>query len=254
MSNNISTTAKHKIESLTEDERTPKRIKCAEPDLIVVVNGVEFYHHKIHLATACPFFDDMLSSNMKEAKEGKIIFPYKDPEQWLNVCKLLDQSDIHKKRTLESIIRGYKDIPKDFTSMVNLFSWFDYLGLESMAEECDRLIANQVMVHYRKGRYLEYEVWCKLKTINGSQLQVVANVFIKDTIVHYLIGLQVGSKKPSDCLFLKEVLLDDHCGEELWKWLLKRVKIPPSMIEELSREAIVESPLFFHILGTYKFN
>jgi hypothetical protein len=52
--------------SLSEEERTPKKLKALEPDLIVDVGGIEFYHYKAILCSGCDFFDKIQSSEMKE--------------------------------------------------------------------------------------------------------------------------------------------------------------------------------------------
>jgi hypothetical protein len=52
---------------LSEKERTPKaKLKALEPDLTVVVGGIELYHFKAVFCSGCDFFDKMISFEMKE--------------------------------------------------------------------------------------------------------------------------------------------------------------------------------------------
>jgi hypothetical protein len=46
--------SKRSAADLGEEERAPKRIKAMEPDLTVVVKGVEFYHYKLELCMPVP--------------------------------------------------------------------------------------------------------------------------------------------------------------------------------------------------------
>jgi hypothetical protein len=110
---------------LSEEERTPKHLKCMAPDLIVVVSGVEFRHYKFILCSSCSFFDNLLSANMREASESRIEFPDKDPKEWLEVYKFLDPNKGSKGATEQ-----HGALTKD--NAVMLGPWFDHLGLDDL--------------------------------------------------------------------------------------------------------------------------
>ena len=119
---------------LSEEERTPKKLKALEPDLTVVVGGIEFYHYKAILCSGCDFFDTILGSQMKENGENRIEFPDKNPDEWLDVYSFIDTS-------------GSKPTVNGENAMT-LFAWFDYFGMDDLVVECDEAYAGYVHSNY----------------------------------------------------------------------------------------------------------
>lgn len=68
-------------------------LKCAEPDLEVVV-GTQvqevFHYHSVILASYSEYVDTMLASPMREQSEMKITFPDIEPEVWVKLIKFLE--------------------------------------------------------------------------------------------------------------------------------------------------------------------
>mgnify|MGYP003564296217 CR=1 FL=1 len=90
---------KRKASALGPEERTlvAKQLKAVEPDTVVVVGGTEFYHFKYELCAASEFFDNMLSSGMKEGKENRVELRDKNPDEWPLVFQLLAMGHGHFK-------------------------------------------------------------------------------------------------------------------------------------------------------------
>ena len=48
--------------------------RAVQPDVTVVIGTTEFQCHKVILCQASEYFDAMLSSEMKESNESRIVF------------------------------------------------------------------------------------------------------------------------------------------------------------------------------------
>ena len=249
-----STTCSGKTSLRSIQARTPKRIKYMEPDFTVVVASVEFFHYKSHLALTCPFFDEMLSSNMKEAREGRVEFPDKDPHQWLNVCKFLDcevQDSRDIDNMLESMVHGF-DKDEDFLSMMALLMWFDFLRLNELAEKYDRILAKKLTENVGSGIPSYTRRWLVCQCSPCPCLQEIMGNAIHVNLIALIIDLCRGRVKPRDCdEDWKQYFLDEEIGDKMWE-LLQDYGIfePPkyTLAEDFTREEIVKNPAFWYFI------
>jgi hypothetical protein len=222
---------------LSAEERTlPRRLKCMDPDMIIVVGGVEFFHFKSILCSFCPFFDNMLFANMKESKESRIEFLDKDPDEWMMVYKYLTLEGAEAEKQLRAgMLAGER--PCD------LLAWFDYLGCDHLLKICDEVAANRETTEYKQENiYPGYGLLNRYKDLPCPSLKRAMKNEMK-LLIEEDIARNVSENKhmiPD----LQPYLLDDVCGEELWSFLLSKVRFPEDMLEELDRETIVGSPTF----------
>ena len=108
-----------------------KRLKSAEPDVVVVVGvgdeAKEFRCHKIALAVASGFFDAMFSSNFAENTENRVRFPNKVPEEWQLFYKFIE----HQGRVTSTNAR-------------TLVPWFHEFGMPRYLVDCDMILRDEV--------------------------------------------------------------------------------------------------------------
>jgi hypothetical protein len=237
-----------------------------EPDLTVVVGGVEFYHYKSMLCDICPLIDTMLSVKMKESNESRVEFPDKNPDNWLLVYKMLDHavSETEKDGIFSALFETNEirlsplrremvgsSVPYD------LLSWFNYLGMESLVELYDKKAArllqkNNILTPAR------YQNWCIYKHLPCPLLHAAFKKKCKYNIDMILLCLEerckatfAGYAKFVDD-FVKPILLDcSECGDEMWQYLDSKIFIPPSLLAEHDRKTIVESPFFGYLLTSF---
>jgi len=226
---------------LSPEERTPKRLKSVEPDVTVVVGGVEFYHYKTILCNSCEFFDTMLSANMREAKDSRIEFPDKKPEEWMMVYKFLDPTEWNDKEPRSSLVTP--------ENALNLLPWFDFIGLEDLTKICDEVAASSLISNEMIG--LNYKRWVKYRDLPCPRYQKVIKRVLKRLIAQFL-DVAVWETREKFVPVLKKFLLDDRCGDEIWEYLLRKVKFSDKMLEQLDRQTIVTSPLFPFLLENSK--
>ena len=99
-------------------------MRAVEPDVTVVVGGVEFQHYSTFLCCNSDYFDAMLSANMKEKAEKRIEFTNKDPEEWALFYSFIDPRTCSTaKLTCENV-----DM---------LLPWFHEFAMEERLVECD---------------------------------------------------------------------------------------------------------------------
>ena len=250
---------------LSEDERTPKRLKAAEPDLTVVVGGVEFYHYKIILCSGCDFFDTMLSTQMRENQGSRIEFPDKNPEEWLEVYSFLDPSGKKPKITPGNAMKFITWF--DFFTPGNamkFITWFDFLGMVQLATECDTVYAESLSTHTDlEGFSNDWNV-CKSKPCPISQEQVLESleIFLSQFRATRGRGSSYSSyasssnacrqgMSASDATTLKSLILDDIGGDRIWQSITNSgVLYFPPQINGLSRVEVAENPLFEYLLQT----
>ena len=112
----------------SETQRAPKRLRVSEPDVLVKVGDQEFEHYSILLCAASPYFDTMLSIDMRERLSGKIEFSDKDPKDWEALVPYLEPHA--PPLTLEKIQQ--------------LLPWFHELQMDALLEEADHYLKNKV--------------------------------------------------------------------------------------------------------------
>lgn len=245
-----------KAADLSPEERTPKQLKFSEPDLTVVVgegeNAVEFYHYKHLLAASCPFFDDMFSSGMKEAKENRIVFPDKDPDAWLKVCQFLD-STAEEKNTeaiLLSSIVPFTDhnVHLQLQDLMALLSWLDFLGLTKLANTLDDKTAKELYNFYKNGqKYPAFSAWDVCKLLPCPLVKKIMEVFVKYFFDWVLFAESRGDARSDYESNFIEYLHDDVLGDDLWVYLLSKVTFP-ERLHEFERKKLVKNDMFFCML------
>jgi hypothetical protein len=207
----------------------------------------EFYHFKLELATWCQFFDNMLSSGMKESQHNRIQFPDQDPDAWPFVYKCLslqDQKELQNQfyaYLKSNNIRGICD-EKNFA----LLQWFDFLGRDDLAKVWDTIYAQQFEAYFESNPTLfpHPSCWSNMKNLPCPQLQEILKTQVKNSIGLMIRHPQTFREKLK---LLPSYLLDDECGDELWGYLISQGKFSDAMLQDLDRAAIVTSPTFIYM-------
>ena len=118
----------------------PRRKTCIrsseDPDVRIVVGGVEYQEYSQALRCWSEYFDRALSSGMRESSSKRFEFPHRDPKEW------------------ELIVDMMKPMSKKRVSKANLSvvaSWFGELGCVSGLKVCDDLLCGRLRGYgYRK--------------------------------------------------------------------------------------------------------
>jgi hypothetical protein len=111
-----------------ERQRAPKRLRVSDPDVLVKVGDQEFEHYSVLLCATSPYFDAMLSVNMRERLSGKIEFTDKDPKDWEALVPYLEP---HSP-------------PLNLEKTQQLLPWFHELQMDALLEEADRVFKNRI--------------------------------------------------------------------------------------------------------------
>ena len=118
----------------------PKRIRSSSPDVVVAVGTgdemEEFECYRIALSFASPYFDALLSSNMRENNQSRIEFPDKSPEEWKVFYRFIDPS-----RMSESS----HDAVVNEENVMMLTPWFHGFQMERFIETCDKVLSRKVV-------------------------------------------------------------------------------------------------------------
>jgi len=246
-----------KVDEGNEFDETPPnmRLKSMDPDVTVVVGGKEFYHYKLLLCLGCPFIDTMLSTrnNMKESRENRIEFPDKDPDEWETVYKYLDptRSDAEKDANFRFGLCNNEDTKGEFNVTLRLLSWFDYLGMETLVQRYDKMLANCLVDLDLPAYAPSYESWCKYKHLPFPAFQECRKHQIKHFFL-YLSFILSRQKRDSTRRMLvdnmKQYLLDGDVGRAFWQFLVANLNFPHNMLQDNDRATIVTSPLFIDLL------
>jgi hypothetical protein len=248
MADNISPSAaaknekKRQASELSLEERTlPKRLASVKPDVTVVVGGIEFFHYAAVLCLKCPFFDRMLSSHMKESIEKRIEFPEKDPDEWLEVYPLLTLEGAEIQKKMEE---KFPDGLRILLSIAQKFiSWFDFLDRVDLVEKFDEVHTQawNKFAESHPGHYFSYSTWTTLKNLPCPQFKRL----LQENVKKNLMG---PTDSDSALEQIQKYVSDDQCGEEMWEYLVSKVRFDKEMLETLDRKTIVESPLFKYVL------
>lgn len=226
-----------------DKEHTPKRIKAMDPDVTVVVGGVKFYHYKVFLCSFCEFFDTTLSADMKETKESCIEFPDKNPEEWLEVYSFLE-----KLGPLSVTDNDLMAALKSRITVENatwLMTWFDFLGLNVLAERCDQVVCDEITRHF------DYRDWAAFAAM-WDQCSGVAFSKSKECIVEYMEGWTVEKYGPFPQPLTKQLLQDEEYGDRFWASFCKNAYLPPAL-STMDRITVINNPLFDFLLVSCTF-
>ena len=115
-------------ETNDDSQRAPKRLRVSQPDVIVKVGDQEYEHYSVLLCAASPYFDTMLSIDMRERLSGRIEFVDKDPNDWEALLPFLEPHA--PSLTLPTIQQ--------------LLPWFHQLQMERLLEESDQFLKKKV--------------------------------------------------------------------------------------------------------------
>mmetsp|Transcript_15267 Transcript_15267/g.27752 ORF Transcript_15267/g.27752 Transcript_15267/m.27752 type:complete len:352 (-) Transcript_15267:342-1397(-) len=120
---------------------TPKRLRSQDPDVVVAVGQgdakKEFECYRIALSFASPYFDTMFSVDMAESNNSRIEFPDKDPAEWELFYSFIDPSQISEAR---------HDAVINEENVMVLTPWFHEFQMKKYLTECDRILADKVLV------------------------------------------------------------------------------------------------------------
>lgn len=132
-----------------------KRLKSQPPDLKVVVGGSgddnvaqEFDAYSVLLCHHSPYFDTMLSTQMKENKERVISFPNKDPAVWQLFYSVIDP-------------RGEAVITND--NVLTLLPWFHEFMMEAHVKLCEDCLAGSYFKDFHLHIPQDIEYWNPLR-------------------------------------------------------------------------------------------
>jgi hypothetical protein len=263
------------------EELTPKLLQSAEPDLTIVVGSEEFHHYKQILCQACPFIDTALANEMKESTESCLLFPDRKPNVWRLVYLMLDPfvSEEEKDGLFKSLpnplygpftagdVRalGLEGEPalKTTSELLELLSFLDYLDMESLVKQYDRQLAKH-LVYY----HINVPLWVGGPRVHPSgyvswlicksypcplTLKVIKERYkVEMLLVAFELSSQTKNCRLSTlvCRFdsVTKFLLDDQCGEEMWQHLLSHVDFPDELLDNESREELVDDPCFKSLL------
>ena len=117
----------------------PKKIRSQPPDVTIAVGRgdamQEFEAHKVALSFASPYFDAMLSMEMKESSDGRIEFLDKDPEEWKLFYRCIDPSRMSAAKP-DPIITA--------ENAKTLIPWFHEFQMDSYKEEADKILFDEL--------------------------------------------------------------------------------------------------------------
>jgi BTB/POZ domain len=105
-------------------------IQCSEdPDVSIIVGGIEFKEYRHTLRCWSEYFDGAFRSGMKESQNMTFEFPDEDPGEWELIMALtapLPSLNVTKENLDTALL------------------WFDRLGSKRGLELCDRFILQTV--------------------------------------------------------------------------------------------------------------
>lgn len=118
-----------------EEEHCPKRLRCIEPDVNIIVGGQTFLHYSMILSNASKYFDAMFSSNMKEARTKEVEWPEKDPEEWKQVYEFIgDPASVTlNEKNVETFVPWFSEL-----RMVGWLKRADEILLSGLVQERDK--------------------------------------------------------------------------------------------------------------------
>jgi hypothetical protein len=221
-------------------KKTCIRKSKTEPDVTIVVGGVEFKELGSFLCYWSEYFSAALASGMKETETKHFEFPDRDPEEWEWIISLMvPMSKV--KLTKEKL-----DVA---------LSWFDELCCPVGLEECDRILCEETLEQLaREVRSGEYD----LET-TASLLDVL------DTAVRYQLHHskkrclerlgnvlpQSGQNRTVDLKMLERIVslikVDEECKNGL-KHPLKDFWPQTMSMSDEQEEVLIQNGMLHHFL------
>ena len=177
-----------------------------EPDVTIVVGGIEFREFSQSLCCWSSYFDAAFNSGMKETKTKTFEFPDRDPEEW---------------QWLVSLMAPLATEKIDRSNVFTALSWFDLLHVPRGLASCDELLANT----FPRDKHKHYAAWwcSQLNTYVGRMdtLEAAINYNLPKTKAaacgEMAKRIQNKNMTPQEMEFLVSSMQTDRdCREALW--------------------------------------
>jgi hypothetical protein len=187
---------------------------------------------------------------MKESQESKIEFPDRNPNDWHLVVKFLDPTITESEKD-EHFISLLRDLPREACQCV---SWLDYLGMETLVKKYDKKAATFLQIFFQENKidpgYSAFSWW---KTVPFPLTHNMLKQSVKQKITSSLVWLTRSKFRAEKARkrfqgSIKDYLLDDQVGDELWQHLLSMVDLPDHMLQTYDRKTLVTSSWFVYVL------
>ena len=115
---------------------------AVEPDVVVVVGGVEFQEYSPILCLWSGYFEAAFRSGMKDARSKRFEFPDRDPKEW---------------EMVRAFVAPYqKECPITKNNVFTLLPWFDELCCTHGSKACDQFLARWISWRERKKTEIEF--------------------------------------------------------------------------------------------------
>ena len=213
-----------KIPKETDDGSPCKKIcirSSIEPDLTIIVGGVEFQQYSQTLCSWSEYFDKALKSGMKESHSKRFEFPDRDPKEWEWIMELssnltteeLSKDNIYTALDWYDLLCSRRGLDKcDFTLFYKIIP---ELGLDSARNQNTSLLNSDHMAVMRKRLdrlldALEASMKYQLPRTKADCLGILQKV-MKGKYTPCLV-FTAGSLERL-VSFLKD---DKECSDELW--------------------------------------
>ena len=219
----------------------PKRTcrpSSVEPDVVIVVGGVEYHEHSSFLCSWSGYFDGALRSGMKESESKRFEFPGRMPEEWEFVVELAAPSFARKKSAAITV-----------DNVHTYLSWFSELCCVGGLEECDYLLTKEC-IHkvntVRRARALVCKVLFPAMEVaflyNLPVYQRYCLVFLKNMCSTCLCYLEKQDIQ-TIASYIKEYAI---CRDSLWDSVKKHL---PATMTEKQKSDILEHDLLPEVLA-----
>lgn len=267
----------------SEEERTPRRLESMEPDLVVVVGKekMEFHHYKATLCLGCPGIDKILAAKARmEQDTNKLEFSDMEPQVWLILYQLMEFSyitDDEKEGLLNSTLEVASEAVRCesknkaerlldcYNTVRDLFSWMDFFAMEELLSKYDEMTASFIENNYHQWEENipdEYDMFCSFKILKCPLVLSFLKRVVRFKIgwYTYATGHNIkyerdDDKSPSIAKQraidkMKNVLLDEDCGEDIFEQWLYTVGAPKNWkdLDQERRRNLVDSTAFEYLV------
>ena len=241
--------------SATKEKNKPVIFHCMKPDVTIIVGGERFHHCTCLLRGTCSYFDHALSVCTKEVGENIIdLGKDRSPADWKAIYSFLRPTIFSENE--DDALKALVSSKKTVSEMVRPLEFMTYLGLDRLAKKYDSIVAERLLVDNPSFCYADYRGWCLCKSAPCPVTQKLLIELFKYNMPSILRALSQEPGVKQHLEALKVYLLDDVCGNELWRHLLSLVpdfaetllhKVDQKTMETSSklRSAIVGSHVFF---------
>ena len=156
--------------------------------------------------------------------------------------------DIDAEKKIEEILNPEQMsmISKNSKQMRMLVKWFDFLGREDLVKKCDEAAARGIQKWYKKKprHWPLHTTWDQEKYLPCPQHKKALKEQVKKTLLKKKKLLTA----PNFLSNLKEYLLDDECGDEMWAMFISQNALQDD--EENNENSVVPpGHAIYHLLG-----